>query len=143
MNVTSVVRSELRRIMLTVAGLPTVQWEGKKFTPAADQPYIRERLDPISTTTESIGNDGSQQQRYTYSLDLFWPLTGFISDAENLVDLIRGTYWVNRGISLVSGTKPICGWIIQPETRPLLEGETFTQFPIRISLFVRYPGSPF
>ena len=139
MNYMSELRGQLRSILLLdVPNLPQVQWQGKVFKPSAEFPYIRERLDPVTSDTATLGRIGSAEERMIYNLDVFWPVTGFLQDAENMADALKTAYWIGRGLSLAS-TDKVYGSVLRVETRPVLEGAVFNLYPVRVVFFIRRP----
>lgn len=138
MKVNSQIRAQLRSILLTVPGLPTQKWQGKTFEPSPLLPYVRERLEPISGETVTLGRTGMTQENMTYVIDVFWPVSGFIHEAEDMADAIRTVFYTGLVIA-VPTTDKINGGILRQETRPMIDGATFNQFPVRVSLYIRRP----
>ena len=130
------VRADLRRILLTTPGIPDTEWEAKRFRPAPGIAWIREKLNIAGASTDTLGARGQTIERAIYAVDVMWPATGALSDAEDLADAIRQTFWHGRGIGS-SGPNPINGSVIASSRQTTVEGDVWTEVPVRIEFFVR------
>ena len=138
MRVMSELRNQLRSILLSVPGLPTVQWQGKTFNPSPDLPYVKERVEPVDSVTATWGQTGCAEETVIYSLNLYWPITGFVTDAEDMADAIRTAFWIGRAFVPMPGAD-ICGSVRTVSLMPPVEGPVYNMYPIRVNLFIRRP----
>jgi len=127
------VRADLRRILLSVPGLPDMKWEGKRFKPTEGVAWGSERIEVATATTETLGHVGQVQETGTYQIELFWPANGTISDCEDVADRIRQTFWHGRAI----GPEGIKGGVLSSYRMRSVETDQFYQIPVRVQFYVR------
>lgn len=137
------IRGDLRRILLSISGIPDVRYElaPKPDPNLPDQPpagvaYIRERIEKGPTTPGSAGSLGTVQENGIYHVDLYWPDTLARVDGEDLADKIRLTFWPARELGS-SGPDPMHGRVLRSEARQAIPGAGWVVFPVRITFFVR------
>ena len=141
MAITSAIRADLRRILLSATGLPTglqYKWQGRKFTPTIGTPYLSERLDPVGSDFATLGETGSQQETAIYALDLYMPESASITEGEDAADAIRQLFWPGRQVGSAAPV-PMWGNVQRGEVRAALESDGWTMHPVRIFFFVRRP----
>jgi hypothetical protein len=127
------VRADLRRILMSVPGLPDMKWEGKRFKPVDGVPWGAERIEMAGTTTETLGFVGQAQEVAIYQIELYWPANGTVSDADDLADRIRQTFWHGRGI----GPEGIKGSVLSSTRLRSVEMDSYYQIPVRIEFYIR------
>ena len=122
MPVYSPVRADLRQILLTTPGVPTVAWEGRAFTPVPGIRWIDEKLSPVANRTATMGYGGYSRLWLAYTLLLYSPpVSASMSEDEDLIDAIMFQYPVGREVGGVnvfgrvwgnsrSGTKTDASW---------------------------------
>lgn len=132
------IRAEFRRILLTIAGIPSVHYEMMSFTPTVGDAWLREAIEKGPSVTRTLGLEGMTEERAIYLLDLYWPANGVKADGEDLADKIRLTFWHGRQIN-GAGPDWIKGRVLTSEVRRVIPGDTWIVFPIRISFFIRRP----
>jgi Bacteriophage related domain of unknown function len=131
------VRADLRRILMSVPGLPgDGKWEGKRFKPSDGLPWFTERIEFAGTTTETLGFVGQVQENAIYQIELYWPANGAVSDCDDLADRIRQTFWHGRGIG-GSGPAQISGAVLSSTRLRSVEMDQFYQIPVRVEFYVR------
>lgn len=130
------IRNELRRILLSVPGVPDIHYELQNYTPATGVAWIREAIEKGPALPSTIGSYGLTEEQAIYHLDLHWPSNGVKSDGEDLADKIRCTYWAGRSIQS-SGDDFIRGRVVASEARRTVVGPTWVVFPVRVTFFVR------
>lgn len=130
------IRGDLRRILLTVPGVPDVAYEGRQFTPASNVAWLRERIDKAGARTATLGTQGLIEERGIYALDLNWPRSGSFADGEDVADAIRCAYWPGREIA-GTGADFIKGRVLAAQARTAIPFDGWTQFPVRIEFFFR------
>lgn len=142
------IRSDLRRILLATPGCPgDVKWEGKRFKPTKGVAYISERIEMAGTFTETLGFVGQVQENAIYQIEIFWPADGSVSDADDLADAMRQSFWHGRQIG-GAGPEQIAGAVLSSTRLRSVEGDTFYQVPVRVEFFIRrylrqgVPGFP-
>jgi hypothetical protein len=147
MSVWRGIRSDLRAILLTVAGIPDVRWEGKSkiytaggavadIEPAAGVPWIKEKLAKAGAETVTLGAWGQTQEGGIYMLDLYWPANGIMHEGEDLADKIRLAFYHGREVA-ASGPDQVTGTVTSAEARDMIEGDGWLIFPIRIEFYFR------
>ena len=67
------VQAAARTLLLTVAGLPAVAWQGKAYQPVKGKPWISEALVPGPSLPRSLGEGGTISHRIIISLSLHYP----------------------------------------------------------------------
>jgi hypothetical protein len=127
------VRADLRRILLSVPGLPDVKWEGKRLKPVDGLPWCSERVEIASATTETLGFVGQVQENAIYQIELFWPANGTVSDCEDLADAIRQAFWHGRAV----GPEGIKGSVLSSYRLRSVEMDQFYQIPVRVEFYIR------
>lgn len=130
------VRADLRRILLTIPGVPDVQFEGRKFTPAAGVAWLQEAIEKGPSVTHTLGFHGLTEERGIYLLNLNWPANGVMADGEDLADKIRLAFWHGRGLG-VTAPDFITGGVLRSEARRTVVTDAWTIFPVRIEFYVR------
>lgn len=129
-------RAELRRILLSVSGVPDSAFEEQEFKPTPGVAWIKERLVKGPSFTSTLGSHGTTEEQGIYELDLQWPVNGVKADGEDLADKIRLAFWHGRGIES-AGADPIKGRVTASEARRMVPGEPWVVYPVRVSFFVR------
>ena len=145
MGILSEIQLDLRRILLTVPGLPAQKvWEGEAYEPAAGVPYVQERLDPVGATTETLGamTGGQVAERGIYAVDLWRPPSMLGPDGteslfalRNLADAVRAIFWHGRAV----GPAGTSGWVISADAPSILKSPGWLHAPVRILFTVRRP----
>lgn len=108
-------RSALRAALLAVPDLPSVAWEGAKYTPMAGQPYLREALRVTSYRRRALGRGGTLQHDFRAVLTLVYPSNQGTKDIEAMEGVLvqafaPGTSLVYGGQSgLVTSAEPYGG----------------------------------
>jgi hypothetical protein len=130
------VRGELRRILLTVSGVPDIAYEGREFTPVSSVAWAREMIVKGTAATATLGRDGLIEERAIYAIDLNWPRKASFADGEDIADAIRCAFWHGREISGVSDDLLI-GAVLSSQLRQAIMFENWTQFSIRVEFYFR------
>lgn len=130
------VRAELRRILLSVPGIPDISYEEQGYTPTVGVAWIREAIEKGPSRTASLGSAGLTEEQGIYQLDLYWPKTGVKSEGEDLADKIRLAFWHGRGIAS-PGADFIRGQVLASSALRTVPGDTWVIFPVRIEFFFR------
>lgn len=78
-------------------GVPDVAWENKKFTPKLDALYLRPTLLPADTIQAALGDNGTDENKGIYQVDIFAKAGTGKKESIDMADLIanrfkRGTY---------------------------------------------------
>lgn len=120
-------RSAIRERLLTVTGLPAVAWEGRSFSPAVGQPWLRERLLPISETPAA---NGTVSHRYSWELALFYPagsgLSALTTMRSRIIDhFAPGLKLAYEGVSLT---------VMESSRKPPVTEPDWLQGPLSIVL---------
>jgi hypothetical protein len=130
------VRGELRRILLTVPGVPDIAYEGRDFTPTSNVAWLRERIDKGAAVTATLGTYGQVEERAIYALDLNWPRVGSFAEGEDIADAIRIAFWPGREIT-GAGTDYASGGVLASHARTAIVFDGWVQFPVRVEFFFR------
>jgi hypothetical protein len=135
------VRAELRRILLSISGVPDLAYElgegviAGAYHPTVGIPWIREAIEKGPSVTRTLGSYGMTEEQGILLIDLYWPKTGVKADGEDLADKIRLSFWHGREIG-AAGPDFIKGRVISSESRRTVVGDIWVVFPIRITFFI-------
>ena len=137
---------DCRRILFGVPGLPVSRkFEGQSFTPEAGVASVGERLDPVGSETETLGNRSGAMvgDTFIYAIDLWWPsaeplgedMPDALYSAREMAARIQAAFWHGRTV----GGVEYQGYVRTAEVATPLESPGWLHFPIRVTLLVRRP----
>lgn len=142
-RILSAIQSDLRRTLLSVPGVSAtrMKFEGRRYDPAqhGGEPYVAERVDPVSSRAASAGYGGSVEERMIYAVDVMRPQGEDLQHGRNLADAIRQAFHPGRTVSATSGETLMFGRVSLSELGSILEGDGWNRFPVRVTLYVRRP----
>ena len=128
-------RAELRRCILSVAGIPDMRFEElPPRDPIVGVPFIVDKLEkgePSMGATDLVREDG------IYHANLWWPRAQ-AKDGEDLADKIRlQGFWVGRELIAGQGSGRVLTNAIRDSFPPR---DGWLTFPIRASFFFYRPA---
>jgi hypothetical protein len=133
MSVISALQSDLRARLLLVPGLPqVVHYQGVAFSRQRGQPYVQERLQPITSEVVSLGSYGNTRETFLYLVDVYLPAEQALFDLYDIGDNIRRHFFAGSGI----GPAAAFGRVTNAEVAAMIAQADWLQLPVTITGFV-------
>lgn len=125
------IRAAFRAALLTIPDLPTeVAWEGRRYTPPAGAPYMRETVTPASSDPRALGRGGTVQHRILCRVQLFYPAGSGTVDIERAAGALLLA--MRPGTSLVH--EQTSGMVFKAERSQIMPGDDFVNLTVTVTV---------
>lgn len=94
------IRGALQTHLANVSGVPTIAYEGVKFTPTVGTPYLGTSLVPTSARPGPIGVNSILRHQGLFLVDAVYPNGSGTATAEAMADTIKAAFTTQTTLSL-------------------------------------------
>lgn len=121
------IQQAIEKQLITIPGLPAVNYENTDYSPVIDTPWLRVTHFPSENRPSGIGISAPNLYRGLTLVNVFYPARAGAKDAKAMVDLIcsyfqKGTQLLEDGLQIwisyseASGSSQEPNWFMIPVT---------------------------
>jgi hypothetical protein len=126
------IRGALEQRLKTVAGLPTIAYEGNEFVPVPGTPFVEAVVVFTSERPASMGDAHMVLHEGLFMVSMVYPNGKGSGDAEAMADAVKTVFKASQSATLNDA-------IVRfryAERRPSIHDPSWIRYPVAISWFI-------